>query len=196
MNKLEFEQNLSRIWSESRALTCFSQEDLADSLGVSKKTVQNWEAGDSFPNFKKAVEWFSVLGIPMYPFLMDALYSKEMRSVKKKNNLDDVRKALHALVDELDDMRATELLFCLRGGHGSSPTGTIDLSTMYLSLPLPMRVCIASHVLNDYDLASSLELIDSSQDLPSIETLKRYIDTAKLAVMNGKSSYIFEEERS
>lgn len=194
MNKIELEKNLSEIWSKSRAMSMLSQDDMAEMLNVSKKTVQNWEAGDSFPNFKKAVEWFSVLGVPMYPYLMDALYADQMGKIKS-DDPESVKNALHVLIDELDDFRSKELLFCLKGGHGSSPTGTIDLSALYLSLPLTARVSIASSALMSYELESASGRVKSNDtDLVRLETLKRYVDTAKRAVINGKSSYIFEEE--
>jgi len=193
MNKIEFEKNISQIWIGSRSDSGKSQEYVAQKLGVSKRTIQNWEAGEAFPNFKMAVEWFRILGLPMYPYLMDALYPSQMRSIKKDQDLNSIRSALHTYIDELDDMRAMELLFCLRGGHGSSPTGTIDLCTAYLSLPLPIRVSLASTTLINYEI-----MIHSGKHKdhahPSIETLKRYIETAKIAVMNGKDSYIFEED--
>lgn len=188
MNKIEFEECLSRIWRDSRDLGNVSQEHMAKALGVSKKTVQNWEAGEAFPNFKKAVEWFAVLGLPMYPFLMDALYPTEMKAVKS-GDINDVKKALYAHIDELDDMRAKELLFCLRGGHGSSPTGTIDLCSAYLSMPLQERVSIASTTLLFYDMNPSCE------SHTNIETLRRYVETAKLAVMEGKFSYMYKEDK-
>lgn len=188
MKQHEFEENLSRIWSESRALTRISQEEMAKKLNVSKKTVQNWEAGESFPSLKKSIEWFSVLGVPMYPYLMDALYPREMKAVKS-NDIKDIKKALYAHIDELDDMRAKELLFCLRGGHGSSPTGTIDLCTAYLSLPLQKRVSIASALLLFYEMNPKCE------PNTNIETLRRCIETAKLAVKDGKVSYMYEEDK-
>lgn len=194
MNNIEFEECLASIWIRSRADSGKSQEYIAQKLGISKRTVQNWEAGEAFPNFKMAVQWFQVLGLPMYPYLMDALYPSQMNAIRGKSEIKEIRSALHTYVDELDDLRAMELLFCLRGGHGSSPTGSIDLSTTYLSLPLPMRVSIASSILLDYELAKNSGNIKKDHASPVIDTLKRYIETAKIAVLNGKDSYIYEEE--
>ena len=51
MNKAEFSDRLASVWLRSRGQAGKTQEYVAKSLGVSKKTVQNWEAGTAAPNW-------------------------------------------------------------------------------------------------------------------------------------------------
>lgn len=48
-NKSDRVKRFAQIWSLSRADTGKTQEYMANGLGVSKKTIQNWEKGASAP---------------------------------------------------------------------------------------------------------------------------------------------------
>lgn len=197
MNRVELSDRIADMWRRSRYDAGKSQEYIARALGVSKKTVQNWESGDASPNFRVALEWFDALGVPMYPYLMSVIYPTEIESLSRDSSMNDIRKALSVYIDELDDLHARELLFLLYGDHGSSPTGLMDSMTAYLHMPLMMRVCITDSVLSQYKLASEIGLIEDSEHiLPKVETLERCLKTAKEAVRNGKESYtIIKEEK-
>lgn len=60
---IERQKRFSRIWSTSRANAGKTQEFMANGLGISKKTVQNWESGITSPDLFMGSEWFHVLGI-------------------------------------------------------------------------------------------------------------------------------------
>ena len=59
-NKSERVKRFAQIWSLSRADTGKTQEYMANGLGVSKKTIQNWEKGASAPDLFEGSEWFRV----------------------------------------------------------------------------------------------------------------------------------------
>ena len=56
------------MFSKSRAKMKKSQEFMALGLGVSKKTIQNWENGTSSPTFFQSSEWFRILGLNPMPY--------------------------------------------------------------------------------------------------------------------------------
>lgn len=146
---------------------------MAKALGVSRKTVQNWEAGLAAPNIRATLEWFEALGVPMYPYIMSMLYPVEVDGITATTDMHELRKALHCYVDELDDLHARELLFILHGLHGSSPTGTLDACTAYLHLPLSMRVCITDSIVTHYEMATGLGLLQNEEHVtPEISTLE------------------------
>lgn len=185
--------DMQEMFQKSRYDAGLSQQKAADLMKVSKSTVQNWENGSSVPTFDKIIEWFKVLGVPMYPYLMKLAYPKELASITADSDISDLRQGLNKLVNELDDFHAKELFFILSGVHGSSPTGNMDMTTAYLHLPLAAMVVIAENILASYEILEALGQIHNSQHvLPATKTLKRSIDTAKAAAMSGKNSYIEE----
>lgn len=180
MNRIELSDRIAGMWRKSRYDAGKSQEYVARALGVSKKTIQNWEAGEASPNFRVALEWFDALGVPMYPYLMSVIYPTEIENLSRDSSMTDIRKALSVYIDELDDLHVKELLFLLYGDHGSSPTGLLDSMTAYLHLPLMMRIFITESIVNQYKLASEVGLTENeSHVMPKIETLDRFLDTAK-----------------
>ena len=196
MNRMELSDRIARMWLKSRTDAGLSQDRVAKALGVSKKTVQNWESGEASPNFRMALEWFDALGVPMYPYIMSMLYPVEVDGITAATDMYELRKALHCYVDELDDLHARELLFILHGLHGSSPIGTLDACTAYLHLPLSMRVCITDSIVTHYEMAAGLGLLQNEDHVaPEISTLEQFLSTARNAVKAGKQSYTFMEER-
>lgn len=185
--------SIAEMFQKSRYASGLSQQKVADIMHVSKSTIQNWEDGTSSPSFEKILEWFKALGVPMYPYLMTLMYPREFAQIKTDTDIDDIRKGLNSLVAELDEFHARELYFILSGIHGSSPTGTLDLITAYLHLPLAQRVLTAENTLSNYEMAYALGKVHNTEHvLPATTTLKRCVDTARTAAMSGKNSYIEE----
>lgn len=83
MNRIELSDRIAGMWRKSRYDAGKSQEYVARALGVSKKTIQNWEAGEASPNFRVALEWFDALGVPMYPYLMSVIYPTEIETLDR-----------------------------------------------------------------------------------------------------------------
>lgn len=81
MNRIELSDRIAQMWLKSRSDAGWSQDRVAKALGVSKKTVQNWESGEASPNFRIALEWFDALGVPMYPYIMELLYPDEIEGI-------------------------------------------------------------------------------------------------------------------
>lgn len=182
---------VSEMLSKARIDAGLSQKKLADKLGVSRSTIANWESGYTSISLLNAIEGFRALGVPMYPYLISAIYGEEISSADDGVNIVDVRKFLLTFVNELDEFHARELLFLLQGNHGSSPTGTLDLITTYLHLPLTFRVCIAESIVTAYEIMdASGELANTNYVLPSLETLRKFTAAAKTAVMEGKDTYV------
>ena len=73
-NDYEINDRFARIWRVSREKAGVSQDAIAKRLGVSKKTVQNWENGTSSPSQVMGFEWFNVCELQPLPFYLEALY--------------------------------------------------------------------------------------------------------------------------
>ena len=68
------ERQFAKIWADSRVDAGKTQDYMAKGLGVSKKTIQNWENGVTAPDFFMGSEWFRVLGINPLPYYLSFLF--------------------------------------------------------------------------------------------------------------------------
>ena len=88
----------SKIWWKSRADAGKSQEFMALSLGVSKKTILNWERGLSAPNLFQRAEWFRVLGLNPTHYHLEYLYPDAFGDATTANNDARVEETLVSMI--------------------------------------------------------------------------------------------------
>ena len=67
---------LSGKLKEERQKFHFTQESLAEELGVSSKTIQSWEAGKTVPSLKQCSELSDLYGVSMDYLLKSDIASK------------------------------------------------------------------------------------------------------------------------
>lgn len=186
MNKLELNERFSQMWRKSREDAGRSQEYMAKALGISRKTIQNWEDGTSSPNQIKALEWFEALNLQPLPYYLWVLYPGKFEEMNN-SNIDDI---LLNLVSQLPVDTKKKLLFMLAGNHGSSTVGIIELAVAHLQSPLEKRLNIAEGVAKNYTVASGKNTICCPDDIqPDMNTLRRTIELGTKAVIQGKETY-------
>ena len=93
---------------------------MALGLGVSKKTVQNWEKGISTPDLFQGSEWFRILGLNPLPYYLAFLYPDLFGDISPSKSDEELDLALHRLIDQATPMEKRQLLFLMAGKHGSS----------------------------------------------------------------------------
>lgn len=184
---------LSQILRQSRDDAGISQEQIAKKLGVSKKTVQNWEDGVSSPSQETALRWFKVIDAhPVYYYLnlvYDDLFSEVDRKTEK-----EVDKALTAVINEIPLEMKKKLLYLVSAKHGSSPAATLEMIIANLQTPLRDRLNIAYAIRLNYKIAESNGKILHPNDVqPNIDALDTAIKCGEESVMNGKESYMVFE---
>ena len=118
-NKSDRVKRFAQIWSLSRADTGKTQEYMANGLGVSKKTIQNWEKGASAPDLFEGSEWFRVLGINPLPYYLAFLYPWMFDGIKPDDNDEEIEQALLFLVKNMTQVEKRQLLYLMAGRHGS-----------------------------------------------------------------------------
>lgn len=187
MNKTEIADRFGAMWKRSRHDAGVSQEYMAKALGVSKKTIQNWEAGLASPSQIMGFEWFDVLGLQPLPYYLELLYP-DQEGMTSKSDDDLISKALLETVGGLPIHLKRKLLFLLTGTHGSSIVGLAELLTAYLHIPLEYRLSIALSVLTDYKVVDSFNMT-SDHIKPDIELLESSINKAIESVIANKKNY-------
>lgn len=174
---------------QSRYVSGKSQEYVAGRLGISTKTVQNWESGKSMPDVAQLYNWFNAIQIPPHPYILAILYPDV-----DSNKFDDEHEMDKALLDMAKDLPYHEkkkLLFVLEGTHGSSPVSVIDMMVANLQTPLRDRMGVCQTIISNYEIAESLDLLtDKNAVRPSVKHLKEALQSAIAAVIKKQNSYL------
>lgn len=186
MNRNDIADKFGMMWKKSRSDAGVSQEYMAKALGVSKKTIQNWESGIGAPSQIVGFEWFHVLGLQPLPYYLDILYGK-CEDVSDEDN-EKLDAALDEAIKRLNPYMKRKLLYILDADHGSSTAGVLDMIVTHLHCPLPLRIGVAQHILSNYQIS---EVYEANSDLIKCDTaiLEKSIENCKKAVKDRKTKY-------
>lgn len=183
-------RRFSRIWWKSRADAKVSQEYVALGMGISRKTVQNWEKGFSSPSLFQGAEWFKVLGLNPLPYFLDYIFPKNLEGITGSADDKRVTDALNSLVAQLPMEGKRQLLYILYGNHGSSPQAMLNLMTAHLHTPMKDRIVQATVILENYELEKEMGNLACPENIqPNTELLKLSVRNAKECVKNEAGGY-------
>lgn len=188
-SRIERAKRFAKIWWKSRDDVGKSQEFMALSMGVSKKTIQNWEKGLSSPTLFQATEWFKVLGLNPIKYYLEFLYPNffEKTSLEDESKLDE---KLANLIKVSSAAEKRELIYLMSGTHGSSWPALLQLFSAYCQISLQSRVLIARIVLENYEMEEKNgRLVNNDKIKPDLELLKSAIAICKAATQNGYYGY-------
>lgn len=185
----EVNDRFAKIWRVSRDKAGVSQDTIAKRLGVSKKTVQNWESGASSPSQVMGFKWFDELGVQPMPYYLSVLYPG-FGDVPADPDDKEVDIYLQKVIGGLPTHIKRELLYILSGYHGSSVVGVMEMITAHLQAPLRDRVNVAQSVATNYTIAEANGRIRCPGHVqPNMELFEEMIDKGKAAVIAGKEEY-------
>lgn len=190
MVDMDLAERISNMFIHSREVSGKSQSYVANKLGVSKSSVQNWEYGVSFPSILTVFKWFDAVDVPIMPYVTYVCHSR-LKDLQPTAAIDEKRKHLHRLIDEYPEHTIDELLFMFEGEHGASVAGALDGFTAYLHLPLKTRVSIMQNIGTNYLLHQADDsLISKNKVMPDTEVLHEYVQAGVKASLLGKNTYI------
>ena len=190
MNTLELSDRFAYMWRKSREDAGKSQDYLAKALGVSKKTIQNWENGIGSPSQMMWFQWFDALGLPPLPYYLELLYPSDFLKLSTNSSDQEIEKAICDILLSLPSKYKRELLYILSGIHGSDICAELDMVTAHLHAPLRERVNVALSIATNYKIAQVHKqdiLPDHVQ--PNINFLEESIFNALDAVYEHKATY-------
>lgn len=178
----------ANIHAQARSKARRSQEYMSLCLGVSKKTVSNWEKGISSPTFFQSLEWFKELNTNPFPYYMSVIYPQ--KNIHTKSNDEEIEAAFNDLMNSISTNDKRALLFLFYGEHGSSPHSVLQMILAHLHTPIASRLANAFLISHVYELNHQLENVICPENiLPDMDDLKKSIEKAKCAVMNKENSY-------
>ena len=146
-SKSERNKRFAKIWSLSRSDAGKTQEYMASGLGVSKKTIQNWEKGVSAPDLYEGSEWFRVLGSNPMPYYLAFLYPWLFDGITPEDDDQDIEQTLLFLVKNMTAVEKREMLYLMAGRHGSPWYSLLQMFTAHCHCSLRSRVTAARTIL-------------------------------------------------
>ena len=186
----ERENRFAQIWATSRVDAGKTQDYMAKGLGVSKKTIQNWENGVTAPDLFMGSEWFRVLGINPLPYYLSFLFPNLFADISPNDSDDSIEQALILLIRNSTAIEKRELLYLMAGRHGSPWYSLLQMFTAHCHTSMKSRVNVARIVLDNYEMESVTgQLVCETNVKPDIPMLKNAVEEGKRAVMAGKSGY-------
>lgn len=174
MNQIEIAEGFAQMWRKSREDAGKSQDFMAKALGVSKTTVQNWEAGTSCPNQMKGFEWFRALGLQPLPYYLELFYpaSDTISSEEDKK----IEEALIKYAKALRPSERKKLLFVVYGQHGSEFEELLEMLVAYFHTPDENRITVAQNVCTNFEIAQATnKLVAKDSIMPDIKLVKNAI---------------------
>ena len=183
-------QRFAKIWEQSRADAGKTQDYMAKGLGVTRKTIQNWEKGETAPDLFMGSEWFRVLGINPLPYYLAFVYPEKFEGVEPGDSDEIIDAAIMTLVGNSTDREKRELLFLMGGKHGSPWYSLLQMFTAHCHTSLKSRINVARMIVDNYEMeAEAGELVCEDNVRPDIEMLKRAIEESKKSVIKGDAGY-------
>ena len=189
-SKSERNKRFAKIWSLSRSDAGKTQEYMASGLGVSKKTIQNWEKGVSAPDLYEGSEWFRVLGSNPMPYYLAFLYPWLFDGITPEDDDQDIEQTLLFLVKNMTAVEKREMLYLMAGRHGSPWYSLLQMFTAHCHTSMRSRVTASRVILENYEMEEKTGTLVCPQDIPpDLNVLRSAISQGKNAVQNGEVSY-------
>ncbi len=188
--RIDRAKRFSKIWWKSRADAGKSQEFVALNLGVSRKTIQNWEKGLSAPNLLQASDWFQLLGLNPTKYFMEFLYPQIFEEKDLTHDEEKLCETLLKLIRNISTKEKKELIYLMSGIHGGSWIALLQLLAAYCQTSLQARATVARMILENYEIEEKMgKLTNKSEVVPDIELLKLAISQCKQAAQKGQKGY-------
>lgn len=166
-----------------------SQEYMAFELGVTRRTILNWENGVSEPSSSQAIKWFKLADKNPIPFLLQITYP-DMDKISHKDDDAKILASLMQLINDLPAEGVRQLMYLFFGNHGSSPRAVLQMITAHLQTPMKDRIAHGQLVATNYEIAKRTDTLAQPNHIqPDLDYLNTAISAAKDAVEKNANEY-------
>lgn len=173
-----------------------SQEFMAYELGVTRRTIQNWESGVSEPSIGQSIAWFKLVNKNPIPYLLQGVYP-EMNKISYKDDDATILAALMNLISDLPAEGVRQLMYLFFGNHGSSPRAVLQMITAHLQTPMRDRISHGQLVATNYEISKRTGTLARPDNIqPDFDFLNAAIDAAKNAVEKNAKEYSVVEKKN
>lgn len=183
---------LGYLLAKARTNANYSQQEVADKLGVSRNTLANWEEGISSPSFDDIMDIFYAIGETPYPYLNEYLHPNS--NVGNKSSYDERRKELHNIIDSMPNKMIDGLLFLCKGLYGSV-YAYIQLCVANAQTTLYDRQIVGKIIRNNYDMNKMRDtLLYTDEITPDLDAFDNALESGSKAVINGHQKYAINKK--
>lgn len=166
-----------------------SQEYMALELGVTRRTIMNWENGISEPSVTQAITWFKLVKKSPIPYLLQISYP-ELDQISSKDADAKVLASLIKIINDLPAEGVRQLMYLFFGNHGSSPRAVLQMINAHLQTPMKDRIAHGQLTVTNYEIAKRTKTLTQPDHIqPDLEYLNAAIETAKDAVEKDEKEY-------
>ncbi len=166
-----------------------SQEYMAFELGITRRTIVNWENGVSEPSIGQAISWFKLVGKNPIPYLLQSVYP-DMDKISHKDDDARILAALMQLINDLPAEGVRQLMYLFFGDHGSSPRAVLQMINAHLQTPMKDRIAHGQLISTNYEIAKRTGTLARPEHIqPDLICLNEAIASAKEAVERNASEY-------
>ena len=186
-------ERFTRILTKSRQKSNVSQEHMAAELGVSRRTIQNWEMGNSCPTFFQVIEWFRVLGQNPASYYREFLYPEAFKDLEPSDDDDRISDALQIVFNNLSIAEKRTLLYLFHSDHGSSTLAILQMLLAHLHTDMKSRVLVGRMILESFEMSEKRdELVNTDCIMPDLDIFQQAIEKCKQAAIKRESGYSAE----
>lgn len=186
---------ISQVLKKSRKASGKTQDYVAQKLGVSKKTIQNWEKGITCPDLIQWEMWFTSLGQNPLPYHLSVQYPWLSDDITDLNDDSKIEEDLVQLIHNMPTIEKKELLFLMSGLHGSSWYSLLQMFTAHCHTTMQSRVAAARIILENYEMESRTgEIVCKGEIMPDTKMLSHAINQGKQAAQNNQNRYTTEKD--
>ena len=190
--KVKNPKRLGDLLAKARISADYSQQELADGLGISRNTLASWEDGYSSPSLDDILDLFNILGESPNPYLNEYVHPNSNSGNKDEYGMK--RKKLHQIIDELPNKAVDDLLFLMTGDYGSF-YAYMQLCIANAQTPLYDRQIVAKVVENNYVMNSMKgTLLYTDKVKVDLDALDSAIEIGSMATVKGQQKYAINKK--
>ncbi len=184
-------KRISELLLSARNKAGVSQEELAETLGMSRITVHRMETGSKVPNMAEFIMWYRALGLNWFrdvlrlahPEIYDDFDGSAADTEQKRNGL-------FRYLAECSPGEVEKLAFLIFGEHGSDWPSMLDEYTANAHCSMRSRAAVCRLVIENYELEEATgDLVDPDIAKPNIANLRAAHEAGQRAAQLRRNEY-------
>ncbi len=184
-------KRIAKLLSEARKRAGATQEETAELLFVSARTVQRWETGEKQPTLEEFISWYRALGLNWFRDVLRLAYPELYSNFD--GSIADVEQRRNGLFKYLADCPPGEvdkITFLLFGAHGSDWPSMLDEYVANAHCSMASRAAVCRLIIDNYELESVTgDLVEPEKAVPNMQNLHIAHDVGREAAFLKKNEY-------
>ena len=179
-------RDLAFLVRNAREQAHLTRQELADKLGISKRTIDNWESGVSRPIADSLLDVYEACNAEIAKAIITA------DSYDAESDIEVVRQRVITYLRTIaDDDMIRQLDYNLLSSHGSIAKAQVNLCTAYNHFNKDDKYDVCRTIIGKYKLKQDLgKLINMGEPLPDIEYLEKVCHDVREELIRNESRNI------